>query len=792
MQSPPAHATVFPLRLKVRASITAGQCSVRVQNLTEHRGLALAAEPIHRYDFFLGGWMGLSNPHMAFELLKGQPDGTGVATLNIPILPEKDTDTFKIGTYIADPDTKMNRHLASGFHTLGWLADAIDGVNSFDNAKTSLLLTDNYSANRVLLHFANDGTDVAQLRKLLAQLKPSAMRRTDQLNAQVNAMATGIHDMIEKVSCVDMKNGGPSFIQNICFTQSAGCAINYPLLNMTYDCPRHRTPVPMLAYMALATLHYTGLSAAAALALPDDAFVHKFVIPMCTSFTVCPDSCIYSGDMTLDTCGNLQQPTEDFAMVLSQHYYGSVKDAYQRLDKDLGSLTPAQLRAHIKTLRAAPRQNAQGHFLIEDDCETLSGMIKSIEGGIHLGAQVLAGGSDAKLGEMLWESTRDLPNLASVPRGDFDDCAKLLGRYGRLKANAAKGVTPSAQIGQSVISAKGASFNIGTSELNGHSCTVAQVLDAEGKASYFIGEGTTNMQMRDLPAACPKKVSLVMSNGPRTYDTAEALTIIGQNLGELTTAGKGKTRAAQIIPCSFDGKDPYTACPFYMASFFMGLELGRNIPAIIPLDARNMLGKKGGATLAGEAGHMQPLFGAPVAGLACDAIKAIPVDLGAVMGQEKADEFLGGLRARNLESYPPRASQATLKHLMSRWGDLPPLRRESLDDGRHWMLSNAESFKCADTLRAVGEFKARLATEFNSLQAKDPKDDGVRMHVGQHMLSVVTHFRVPLPSTEKWGLSCAHNMRLAVKAMPFETTHQQIGAEMVGLESGVKRGLTLS
>jgi hypothetical protein len=60
------------------------------------------------------------------------------------------------------------------------------------------------------------------------------------------------------------------------------------------------------------------------------------------------------------------------------------------------------------------------------------------------------------------------------------------------------------------------------------------------------------------------------------------------------------------------------------------------------------------------------------------------------------------------------------------------------------------------------------------------------------MLSVVTHFRVPLPSTEKWGLSCAHNMRLAVKAMPFETTHQQIGAEMVGLESGVKRGLTLS
>lgn len=777
MQSP---AEVFPLRLRVRASITAGQSSVRVQNLTEHRALASTAAPTHTYDFSLGAWMGLQNPHMAFEMLKGQPDGTGVATLNIPILPGHDADTFKIGGYITDPDTKMNRHLASGFHTLGWLADAIDGVNSFDNAKTSLLLTDNYSANKILLHFANDGTDVPRLRKLCAQLKPSAMRRTDQLNAQVSAMAAGIHDMIEKVSCVDTKNGGPSFVQSICYTQSAGCAINYPLLNMTYDSERHRTPVPMLGYMALATLHYTGLSAPAALALPDSEFVQKFVIPMCTSFTVCPDSCIYSGDMTLDTCGNLQQATEDFAMVLSQHYYGSVKDAYQRLDRDLGSLSRPQLVAHIKSLQATPRRNAQGHFLIEDDCETLSGMIKSIEGGIHLGAQVLAGGSDAKLGEMLWESTRDLPNLSSVPRGDFDDCAKLLGRYGRLKANAAKGVTPSAQIGLSVVSAKGASFNLGTSELNGHSCTVAQVLDAQGRASYFIGEGTTNMRMRDLPASCPKKVSLVMSNGTQTFNTTEALTVIGQNLGELTTTGRGRTRVAQTIPCTFDGKDPYTACPFYMASFFMGLELGKNIPAIIPLDARNV--GKGGATLAGEVGPKQPLFGAPVAGLACDAIKAIPVNLGAVMGQDGAGEFLGGLRARNLESYPPRASEATLKHLMSRWGDLPPLKKDSVDDS-HWILSNAESFQCADTLRAVAELKTRLAGEFNALQAKDRRDDGVRMHVAQHMLSVVAHFSVPLPTTETWGLSCAHNMRLAAKAMPFEMSGH-IGVE---ISEGVKR-----
>ena len=311
-----AHPHAFHLKIGVRASICTGTRSVPIQNLTEHRGLGLTADPVHPYDFHVGAWMGLRNPAMQFEMLTGQTDGTGVARLCVPILAGEDTDTLKLGCYIKDPDTGMNRHIASGFHSLSWLADAIDGVTNFDAAKTSLLLKDNYSKNQVLFHFKNDGTDIKELRALCGELKPSALRLTDHLNGQVKAMCDGIHDMIEKVSCVDTRNGGPSFVQSICFTQAAGCAINYPLLNMTYDSPRHRTPLHMLSYMALATLHYTGLSAQAALALPDNAFVQKFVLPMCTSFTVCPESCVYSGDKTLDACGNLDQATEDFGMVL--------------------------------------------------------------------------------------------------------------------------------------------------------------------------------------------------------------------------------------------------------------------------------------------------------------------------------------------------------------------------------------------------------------------------------------------------------------------------------------------
>jgi len=758
MTDPHPHA--FHLKIGVRACICTGTRSVPIQNLTEHRGLGLTADPVHPYDFHVGAWMGLRNPSMQFEMLAGQPDGTGAASLCIPILAGEDTDTLKLGCYIKDPDTGMNRHIASGFHTLSWLADAIDGVTNFDHAKTSLLLKDNYSKNQVLLHFKNEGTDPQQLRALCAELKPSALRLTDHLNSQVKAMSDGIHDMIEKVSCVDTRNGGPSFVQSICFTQAAGCAINYPLLNMTYDSPRHRTPLHMLSYMALATLHYTGLSAQAALALPDNEFVQKFVLPMCTSFTVCPESCVYSGDKTLDACGNLDQATEDFAMVLSQHYYTNIKDTYQCLGEKLQDLSHPQLVQHIHSLKSNPRRNAKGHFLIADDCETLSGMIKSIDGGIHLSAQALAGGDDGKLCDLMWESTRTLKNLASVPKSDFYACAQLLGRYGRLRANAGKGVTPSAQIGLSVVSAKGASFTVGVSEVNGHACTVAQVLDKKGSASYYIGEGTTNLRMRDLPAACPKQTSLVLSSGPRMFDTTEALTIVGQNMAELTNTEKGLTRLGQTIPCSFNGKDPYTACPFYMASFFMGFEMGKNIPAVIPLDMRNLQA----GHLAGDAKGGQPLFGAPVAGLSNTNVRGIPINLGLVMGEDKADQFIDGIKMRNLESTPPMDTKERLEQLMSRWGDQPPLRTESLDDDKHWILSSAEGFQCADMLRAKAEYKRRLAAEFNALQEKDPKSDGMRMYVGMHMMSVVSHFRIPLPEGEKWELSCARNMRTALKA----------------------------
>jgi hypothetical protein len=784
---------VIHINLRVRASISTGKSTVFLGNISEQavQGVGVPRlspdSTVHTYDFHIGAWMGGDNPHMAFEMLKSRPDGTGEAIISVPVLPG-DTNTLKLGIYIRDPETQMQRHIASGFEIISTLADNVNGVTSCDAAKASLLLKDNYSKNQAILHFANFDTDIPRLKSVCAQLKPSFMLKSTVLNQKVGEMTLGLHKMIEKISSVSNLNGGPNFVNSMCFTQSMGCAINYPLLNMTYDSTRHRTPLPMLSYMALATLHYTGLSADDALAMPEHEFIQKFVVPMCTSFTVCPNSMVYSGDKTLDVKGNLDQATEDFGMVQCHHYFIGVNGNYNNRFNNLSEMSNNQLNEHLSSLAACPCDNSKGHFLIADDCETLAGQIKSIAGGIHLASHVLADGCEVKLGNMMWDCTRDMPNLAAVPKEDFHACAKLLNRYGALNENSKRGVLPSAQVGMGIVSAKGASFTMGKSELNGHACTVAQTLMADGKASYVIGEGTTNLRMRNLSDSCPKKVNILLAEGSKMFSTTEALSVIAQNMGDMTST-KGKTRVAQTIPYSFEGKDAYTSCPFYMGGFFIGLEMGPNIPGIIPLDTQRhfnpvLAGDADGlrssdgqirwtdATPSGKIDSLsaeptQPLFGAPVANLCADTVKAIPINLAAVMGQTMAGEFLGGILGRNLESTPPRASESKLKELMSPWGPLGALAKQSIDTPAQWILSCAEGFGDADMLRGVAEYKTRLAREFNALQDKDPIGDGIKMTVKMHMLSVVSHFVVPLPVREKWDLSCAKNMRLALKALPF-------------------------
>ena len=123
---------------------------------------------------------------------------------------------------------------------------------------------------------------------------------------------------------------------------------------------------------------------------------------------------------------------------------------------------------------------------------------------------------------------------------------------------------------------------------------------------------------------------------------------------------------------------------------------------------------------------------------------------------------------------------------MSRWAALQPLdaRQYGKYDPEHtWICSCSEAFGDADVLRAMIEYKSRLARKFNALQAEDPKSDGVQMVVKGHMLSVLCQFYVPLPRQDQWELSCARNIQLAVEALKLpnfpavsDASNKQIGS----------------
>jgi len=707
-----------------------------------------------------------------------------------------DYDALKLGVYIRDPDTKTMRHIASGFKDLTSLAHELEGVDDCSKAKDSLILKDNYSRNQTLIHLANNGTNLVALKEFCSKLKPSILKSNNEINKKVLQMTFGLHEWIEKSSCVSNMNGGPNFVNSMCFTESMGCAINYPLLDMTYSSSRHRAPLAMLSYLAFSTLQYSGIPPETLLAMEPHDFVANFVVPLCTSFTVCPTSSVYSGDKTIDAKGNLDLGTEDFAMVLSKHFFTDVTDSYQDIKcSKLSGKTDLELQNFISECITTPLANSLGHKAISDDCETLSGLAKSLEGSMHkyhLKARMEAKCEnskmmnvglkamdtiledhfvtpvDLKLADLMWNETRGLKNMADVPKRDYVILACLINKAGELRENTEQGKSPCTQLAMSIVSAKGASFEMGNKDLNGHACTVSQTLCADGNAHYRIGEATANMSTRDLPGTCPGKVRLTLSSGEKSFATLEALTCIVQNLGEYVKTS-GKIRIAQSIPASFHGVDAYKACPFYMAGFFVGFKMGPCIPGVIPLDLKSSVAS---GTLASDATRPAPVFGAPVANLSGESVKALPIDLGKVMGEAEAVKFLGSVVERNDESYPPRASKETLEKVMSRWMPVQPLA--NMFPGKYsestWISSVAEGFEDADLGRAVIEYKSRLARKFNELQARDPLNDGVTMTTHGHMLSAVCQFHIPLPKTDGlWNLSCARNMRLAVEALPLKS-----------------------
>ena len=196
-----------------------------------------------------------------------------------------------------------------------------------------------------------------------------------------------------------------------------------------------------------------------------------------------------------------------------------------------------------------------------------------------------------------------------------------------------------------------------------------------GGRSGWLGSKRRH-QSQSLPTACPKKVTLVLAEGVKTFDTREALDIIAQNMSEML-ATKGPSRIAQTIPLTFDGKDPYTSCPFYMAGFFVGFEMGATISGVIPLDtihsAANRPSWQWGRTRLPTPCPARRSQGSPWT--ACRRSRSIWATSWASSPAEPTRDFLAAVDMRNREAFPPRASDHKLTCLRAAGATSSPSRR---------------------------------------------------------------------------------------------------------------------
>ena len=741
------------LKLRCRVSLNTGAQTVHMRGKSD-RGATLASSEDHDYDFYLGAWMGLHNPHMDIQLLKEGEHGTAEASIKVPIL-SGDIDTVKFGVYVFDDNIRIARHLCSNFTGVQRLCDAIDGVSDYKDAKFSLSMHDNYTKNQALIHFYNDGTDLNTVRKLT--LKSSIMWQNEHLNATVRDMTLGLHTLIEEKAVVTAANGGPGFVNSECWGQCQGCRLNYPLLGIIYSSQNHVTPLPLLSYMAAATIHYTHENAEELLRAGPKDFTEKYAIPLVKCFTACPMVVRYSGDVTLNLKGALTQPTEDFCMNMCKQLYIGVQD-YHQSPYNLKAMDDQELYKHLVYLHGSKHVPATKGGLAADDCETNVGSILSIQEGI-LKAYIDNCKDSTKLGEAMWQCTRDMPNMRELPKDDFMVLGRLLHRVGSMHDNMETGTLPYIQACFNVVTAKGPSYDTQTAnDLNGHACGLMQILDENGDSHYRVLEATTNLTMTDLPKWCPERVRVHLKDGLAELPTREVLATIGQNLSQMM-AIDGKIRIEEQIPVNY--KNPYNSCPFYMSSFFLNVKMGDCIPGMIPMEKK---------------GDNNPLFGAPVACM--NNSSAIPVNLADAMGEEHAKKFLDQIRQRNLECNPPRADCKTLERVASYWGHLDSIASVKSLGEDVWCVRTMESNLNSFINEGNFELKRRLAERFNAIQAADKNDDGARMQLSAYMLGINCNITVPLPKKDgTWILSSPSNLKQAISEHVAHTLKlQQLGA----------------
>lgn len=738
------------------------KCNLIVGGQTHTTGLQ-ASPDLNSYGgslqasaFVLNSWIGDNNEESSTEKVlfdneKLSAEGKAVVKLN---LDNGNVNTVKLEYNFVTPTTSGDRlhHLCSSFIPVADLMDHLDGKNT-----NKCYMKNNFSKDAALMEFKNISTDTGAVR--LLKLRPSALLQQEVLNKAVFSMGTALKQKL--VSCdVNNINAGPQFVEGLTFLPMQGVLTNYGLMGFTFKCLESPINLDCTMYNAYKTLEATGLDIYSLSSMSDKDLFFQFGAHLATRSTSCAFTTPYSPDLTYDCIGRITKDTESITRCMSAvalQTQGAVKN-YEWV------FTPNQTLADSVQVLSKPDihdntkiREGMSYALLNDDCEDAAlGVILHLEGVASLARNF---DTPTKLAQAMAQAAHNNRLFAGFTMDHHSQMAESLHRLGTL-ANKGK-----LQAAFSVVSARAACAENAsdahagnTPQLSGHGTVIGRLTDCNGDNHFIPLEGTSYI-VTDQPFAkgLANEIILGLQDGSeQKFDLAKAQTIFAQNLHEIAGLSPHSRVLGHLLS---EYKDPVNQAPFFVSLFYSGLQQNTQTFGCVPLD-----------TAAGQA----PMFGAPVMGLSRESSIAIPLTPYLMTNNgEDPKKLMQLICAHANEVFPPKATDAQMKALMSCWQPCAPPSRDTLtiDPTRHLRAECTSAFDNPQHTTAAVRVYQELAAKFNQLQTKTRDEDGIRIEGYGTFLSAALKMKIPIPSAKNPRLktTAIKNLRAAVAELKLDS-----------------------
>lgn len=764
-------AATVNLRFQVKADLVVGGRMQPAASTSSALELDDVAEPQPGTvsAFYIGAWVGggsqafslcplspAPEPGLAAEL---RPSGLGqrnVGDVELT-LQQDDPDTIKVAIAF-DLDTPKGRracHMASSFIPMPTLLRLLQAApRAFSADQECISMRDNFTRNVAVLRFKNGGTNLAAAARI--RLRRSSLHDLDEVNTAVQRLGREIKAQIGRFAVTPL-NAGPQYVEAFTYGPMQGHLSHYAVLGRKFAAMSTPVNLPWLMYDLCQSLHATGVGMQQLAGMGDVDLVYRVGLPMLSRHTACALTTVYNTDYTVNSLGAVckLRETEDIAKSLSKlsveiqglrgkRPYAPAEGPPPPLGDCLRGLQDAQ---------QARRTNGLGERMsvssCSDDCENqglfLLEKAKALAALNAGGAQEVEGA----LQEMPWGRL-----LRQVTPPQRSALLSTLIRLGELMKTGAWTTA------LAVVSAKGPAYTEddpnAADSLSGHATVISRLLTPEGQYLHCPVEGTTHLAV-DLPPPAGYAASfpvLLEGGASQEMDGPTFATILAQNVHEVTGISPDHSILAHIAS---DYGDQPCRCPFFVSTFYTGLQEGQDTLGCVPMDTKPPAAFGAGC---------RPVFGVPVPSLSRSTSMAVPVRQ-AMLHEDPAEHgrLLRLMEAQVEEAWSPSIDPEQVGILASFWHPVCPLgaQQPPAAAGTTLRAENAWAFDDPAHVRMGVTALSALADRFNALQARDPKSDGARAAAFGQYLSANLRIDVPNPRVgASFRLSTMRNLKRAV------------------------------